>query len=139
MNFLPGVVEAGRFRFAESRNAIVGGVSDADFAARPPRTSSSEGPPTIPLNETLADGPAVLGVRPEDLLTARDGLAVGDVAVDTIEHMGHETIAHFTLAGNPHAIRLPANTAIDPGDGVPLSIRPGSYHLFAADDGRRLN
>jgi multiple sugar transport system ATP-binding protein len=146
MNFFPGVVEGGRFRFDELRNAIVGGVSDrrsavadADAAAHPLRPSSSAGPPTIRLNETVADGPAVLGVRPEDLLPSRDGIAMGDVTVDVVEHMGHETIAHFTLAGNPHTIRLPANVPAEPGDRLPLAIRPGAFHPFSTDDGRRLD
>jgi hypothetical protein len=53
--------------------------------------------------------------------------------------MGHETIAHFELAGGEHMARLAADTRVQTGDQLALSIRPGAYHFFAADDGRRLN
>jgi hypothetical protein len=36
-------------------------------------------------------------------------------------------------------VRLPAGTAVAPGDQLPLAIRPGAFHIFAANDGRRLN
>jgi len=139
MNFLPGVVQEGRFRFAESQNGIAGGVSDAasSLQSRPPIALDTSS--TIPLSEHVADGPAVLGVRPEDLMPGRDGIALGDVILDVVEHLGCETMAHFGLAGSSHVARLPASAAVQPGDQLPLAIRPGAFHLFAADDGRRLN
>jgi ABC-type sugar transport system ATPase subunit len=138
MNFLPGAVQGGRFRFADSQNGSVGGVFDAGSAARSQHPSALENPVSIRLNETIADGPAVLGVRPEDLLPGRDGIALGDVTIDVIEHLGHETMAHFTLGDHPHVARLPANAVVLPGERLPLAIRPGAYHLFSVD-GRRLN
>jgi multiple sugar transport system ATP-binding protein len=139
MNFLPGVVQTGRFQFAESRNGVVGSVADVDSSAPLARQLAAERPVTIPLSETITDGPAVLGVRPEDLLPGRDGIALGNVTIDVIEHLGHETMAHFNLGDNPHVARLPANTAVQPGDRLPLAIRPGAVHLFSGIDGRRLN
>jgi multiple sugar transport system ATP-binding protein len=59
--------------------------------------------------------------------------------MDVVEHLGHETIAHFELAGNSHAARLTADAALQPGDQRPLAIRPGAIHLFSTTDGRRLN
>jgi hypothetical protein len=53
--------------------------------------------------------------------------------------MGHETIAHFALAGGQYMARLPADISVSPGDQLSLSIRPGAFHLFSAADGRRLN
>jgi multiple sugar transport system ATP-binding protein len=81
----------------------------------------------------------VLGVRPEDFLPRQNGSPFGTVTLDVVEHMGHETIAHFALAGSNHMARLAADASVQPGDRLPLSIRPGAYHLFASDDGRRLN
>jgi ABC-type sugar transport system ATPase subunit len=115
MNFIPGEVSDGVFQFAE------GGVVKVN------------GSP---------NGPATLGVRPEDLLidgeSANSDRRLATVTLDVVEHMGHETMAHFALAGNNHVARLPAETRAQPGDRLPLSIRQGAYHLFAAD-GQRLN
>jgi multiple sugar transport system ATP-binding protein len=93
----------------------------------------------LQLENGVPDGPAILGVRPEDLLPADDGPQLGAVTLDVVEHMGHETIAHFSLAGGAHVARLAADANVQIGDRLPLAIRPGAYHLFAADDGRRLN
>ena len=150
MNFIGGEVAGGVFRFAHARNGFVGGVSDADSALphlrpsaseRPPTGGQSQKPPTaeITVGKAIPPGPAVLGIRPEDLLARGDGTPLGTVTLDVVEHMGHETIAHFALAGGEHVARLPADAAVQPGDQLPLSMRPGAFHLFAAADGRRLN
>ncbi len=125
MNFISGQIENGAFRFAGT-------------------ATNGEAAPTNEIRiDAAANGPATLGVRPEDLLV--DGEATGSprqfatVILDVVEHMGHETMAHFALAGNDHVARLPADARVQPGDRLPLSIRPGAYHLFAAGDGRRLN
>jgi ABC-type sugar transport system ATPase subunit len=120
MNFLPGKVQGGVFQFADGGNGEL------------PRSG-------IVVGSEVPDGPTVLGIRPEDLLPRGDGATLGTVLVDVVEHMGHETMAHFALAGASHVARLPANADVAPGNQVPLAIRPGGYHLFAADDGRRLN
>jgi multiple sugar transport system ATP-binding protein len=78
-------------------------------------------------------------VRPEDLLARGDGSRLGEITFDVVEHMGHETMAHFALAGGQHVARLAADAGVQPGDRLTLSIRPGAYHLFADADGRRLN
>jgi multiple sugar transport system ATP-binding protein len=115
MNFIPGQIENGTFR-----------ITTANGAGR------------VPLDAELPSGPATLGVRPEDLLAEANGASLGMVTLDVVEHMGHETMAHFNLAGTQHVARLPATARVQPGDRLPLSIRPGAYHLFAAD-GLRLN
>jgi ABC-type sugar transport system ATPase subunit len=116
MNFIPGQIENGSFQFAGGGQVKVNGTPN---------------------------GPATLGVRPEDLLVDGEAASadrrLGTVMLDVVEHMGHETMAHFALAGSNHVARLPADARVQPGDRLPLSIRPGTYHLFAAGDGRRLN
>jgi multiple sugar transport system ATP-binding protein len=95
---------------------------------------------TIPLDGSLPNGAATLGVRPEDLITNGDGLPLATVTLDVVEHMGHETMVHFEFAGEHHVARLNADTPAQPGDQLALAVRPGAYHLFANDDaGRRLN
>ncbi|HVT30242.1 MAG TPA: sn-glycerol-3-phosphate ABC transporter ATP-binding protein UgpC [Lacipirellulaceae bacterium] len=136
MNFIPGRIENGDFRFAHTN-----GAQAADFSAEPV---------AIPLDTPLPPGPATLGIRPEDFLVATDGSSVDPhanrlslpfttVVLDVVEHMGHETMAHFTLAGCQHVARLPATVRVQPGHCLPLAIRPGALHLFSTSDGQRLN
>jgi multiple sugar transport system ATP-binding protein len=139
MNFIRGQVENGVFRFAEVA-VQGGGAAVATISAG-----------------TTAVGPAVLGVRPEDFVVAlpaasraapsppplggpaANGSHVGEVTLDVVEHLGHETIAHFALAGGTHVARLAADAGVRPGDRLALSIRPGAHHLFSEADGRRLD
>jgi multiple sugar transport system ATP-binding protein len=114
MNFFPGEVQGGAFRFAS------GG--------------------SIPVDPAISSGAATLGVRPEDLIVDGDALPLGKMKLDVVEQMGHETIVHFESAGGSYVARLPADVRVQPGDQLPLAIRSQAYHLFAADDtGRRLN
>jgi multiple sugar transport system ATP-binding protein len=125
MNFIPGEIENGAFRFAAVNGTQAATANAASHDIR--------------LDTAVRAGPAVLGIRPEDLLSENNGAQFATVTLDVVEHMGHETIAHFALAGKDHVARLPATTRAQPGDRLPLSIRPGAYHLFSAADGRRLN
>jgi multiple sugar transport system ATP-binding protein len=120
MNLLPGTMQAGVFRFDEGSNG-------------------EAPPPAIEIADAVPDGAAILGIRPEDLIPGGDGASLGMVVLEIVEQMGHETIAHFSLTGNSHVARLPANAAVQPGDRLPLAIRPGAVHVFSAQDGRRLN
>ena len=114
MNFFPGEVQGGAFRFAS------GG--------------------SIPVDPAISTGAATLGVRPEDLIIDGDALPLGKMKLDVVEQMGHETIVHFESAGGSYVARLPADVRVQPGDQLPLAIRSQAFHLFAADDtGRRLN
>ncbi len=116
MNFISGQVENGSFRFANGGEVKVNGTPN---------------------------GPVTLGVRPEDLLIAGEQASASQwlatVTLAVVEHMGHETMAHFELAGADHVARLPADARVQPGDQLPLSIRPGAYHLFDSTSGARLN
>jgi multiple sugar transport system ATP-binding protein len=74
------------------------------------------------------------------LVTTGDGVPLAKVTLEVVEQMGHETMVHFTLAGNDHVARLAPDAGAQPGDCLPLSIRPGAFHLFAGDElGQRLN
>ena len=112
MNFFPG-------RIAGDRFAIDG--SDVSL----PLGAEAAGHPA---------GPAVLGIRPEDLVVAADGPSMATVTIDVVEHTGHETLAHFMLAGTDHVVRLAGGIAVRPGSSLPLAVRPGALHLFSSDD-----
>lgn len=166
MNFIRGQLDGSLFRFSPNGNrdaaAVVRGVSEAENPNRRKTAAASEGPPAleIPVAGGLQGGAAVLGVRPEDLLVGvgaanpaageagghdpTDSLwqgasTLGSVTLDMVEHMGHATMAYFALAGGQHVARLDANASVQPGDRLPLAIRPGAIHLFSAANGQRLN
>jgi multiple sugar transport system ATP-binding protein len=121
------------FRFAHANGDAAAGLDSADRSA----LDLSYG--ELGIAAEVPEGTALLGVRPEDLVVRGEGNQLGTVTLDVVEHMGHETIAHFALAGGGHVARLPADAGVQPGDRLPLTIRPGAYHLFSAADGRRLN
>jgi multiple sugar transport system ATP-binding protein len=119
MNFFPGRLANGMFQFAGAE--FRGGIQGVD------------------LRSSVPNGAAVMGVRPEDLLAGGGALPLGQVTLEVVEHLGHETMVHFELAGGHHAARLPASVQVQPGSQLSLSIRPHAFHLFDSDDGRRLN
>jgi multiple sugar transport system ATP-binding protein len=133
MNFIPGRIENGGFRFAHTNGAQAANLSAEST--------------TIPLDASAPPGAATLGIRPEDFLIDNETASepsgsprrFATVTLDVVEHMGHETMAHFSLAGSQHVARLPATVRVQPGDHLPLAIRPGALHVFSATDGRRLN
>jgi multiple sugar transport system ATP-binding protein len=122
----------GSFIGSPAMNFFNGEVSGCEFHL--------SGGGRIRLDGSIPNGAATLGIRPEDLLTRGDGLHLANVVIDVVEHMGHETIAHFELAGDRHVARLSADTQVKPGEQLAMGVRAGAYHLFAADEaGRRLN
>jgi ABC-type sugar transport system ATPase subunit len=166
MNFIGGEVDGGIFHFTGSASGSdeVDGLSASSVPQAPAEShavpghtatqshghgtidiaeymarSALTGLSTINVGPTIPDGPAILGVRPEDLIAREDGTALGLVTLDVVEHMGHETIVHFSLAGGNHVARLPADANVQPGHRLPLAIRPGSFHLFSTENGKRLN
>jgi ABC-type sugar transport system ATPase subunit len=97
MNFIPGRVEGGRF------------VSDAL---------------SLPVGASR-EGPAELGVRPEDL---RLEPGHGEGRIELIENLGTDRYAHILCGGQRLVVRLSLDAA--EGDTVPLSANPARVHVF---------
>jgi multiple sugar transport system ATP-binding protein len=112
MNFFNGDVRDGTFRLENLAFGLVGGA--------------------------IPEGPAVLGVRPHDLLLGANADPFATVTVDAVEHLGHEAYARFSLADCEHIVRLPAESPVQRGERLALSIRPAAFHLFS-ESGQRLN
>ncbi|MEN1679161.1 MAG: sn-glycerol-3-phosphate ABC transporter ATP-binding protein UgpC [Planctomycetota bacterium] len=91
--------------------------------------------------DTQHEGPAALGVRPDDLHLAGAGEeSLATIRVKAVEHLGHETLLHGHAAGQPCVARLGAGAVSDDAHEARLAVRGGAVHLFAAgDDGVRLN
>jgi ABC-type sugar transport system ATPase subunit len=118
MNFFPGVIRDGAFVVAGEAARLALGAEEAG----------------------LAPGPAVLGIRPEDLVTDDGAVPFTTAEIEVAEQLGHEILAHVSVGGSSHVVRVPGDRRACPGDRLSLGVRPGGVHLFAADDeGRRLN
>ena len=86
----------------------------------------------------LSPGPAVLGVRPENVRIGEGDLAA---TVRVVEPTGHETIVIIEVGdGLRLTARVAAGMRLSPGERIGFALSPDAIHLFAADDeGRRLN
>ena len=113
MNLLPATVSDGGLRLSGSQFLALAGPL-------PPAGTS-----------------VLLGIRPEHLAPAADGLTIEVRAVETL---GADSYAHGRIAGVPETVvvRLPGNAP--PAVGATLSVRPepGALHLFEPASGRRI-
>ena len=78
----------------------------------------------------------VLGVRPEDVVLASNGERA---TVKVVEPTGHESIVFFDLMDHTVVGRVGPDVRLAPGEPVSLTLNAAKLHVFAADDGRRLN
>jgi multiple sugar transport system ATP-binding protein len=78
---------------------------------------------------------AELGVRPEQLAPARDGLAT---RVEIVEPLGADTLATCRLGDHLLIARLPGDSEVAPGDALTLGLDAAHAHLFDRQSGRRL-
>lgn len=83
-------------------------------------------------------GAVTLGFRPEHLSIARSEDAFAMIQVDVIEALGAESFAYGTLCGHDVTIRLHAETNVQAGDHVPVSV-PTQYCHWFDSQGRRIS
>ncbi len=120
------------FLGSPSMNLFQGCVEHGNFCVAGDRAMRIQAP-------GVPDGPAVLGVRPEDLLvgdsdTAGDSL--GPAQLVSIERLGHECLLYIQLG--PAA--CVARSARAPVPDQALFVRPGMTHYFSADEnGERID
>ncbi|MBI5210710.1 MAG: sn-glycerol-3-phosphate ABC transporter ATP-binding protein UgpC [Elusimicrobia bacterium] len=88
-----------------------------------------------------AEGPAVLGVRPEAIHIERGGApADGSVAaeVEVVELLGYRKNVHLKAAGAKVLASVGAAFGGEPGETVRLRFDPAGLHLFEKTTGRRI-
>ena len=94
----------------------------------------------LPLAAPLAAAPGaavVAGMRPEHLESAADGPLT--LAVDWVEILGADTIAHGRIAGGTRiCVRLPGGTVVAEGNRLPLAVPPARLHVFDPESGLRI-
>ena len=113
MNFIDGEIIDGHFTAAGVKYPVQG---DRDLS---PLANESK---------------ITLGFRPEDLTTDPQHPKLAEVQLDVVEHMGHETIVYFGLAGSPLIARLDSKSSAQPGDTVSLHLPASDWHIFAATE-----
>jgi ABC-type sugar transport system ATPase subunit len=109
MNFMPG-------RWEGSRVIVDGHALPVGRSAPAPRS-------------------VVLGVRPNDVVLASNGLPA---RVERIEDLGDSAIVSATSGGKRFKLKRPAQPHAKPADDVFLSFAPDATHLFDPQSGKRL-
>jgi multiple sugar transport system ATP-binding protein len=111
MSFLSGHFSAGP--------AFQGGGVRIDLGAYP----FADKPP--------ADGARIdVGIRPEHVVLAPKNPAAFDARVELVEPMGSDLLAWTRIGDFAVTVRLPAETAVAPGDTLPLAFPPGRLNVF---------
>ncbi len=116
MNFLEGRIETRPLRFTHPA-----------FSLQLPR--SFEDPLT-----TVANGPATLGIRPEDvrLDQAPESGQPLRAAVEVAELMGNENILYLKIGENTIIARVPTRFAPRPGENIDVRFDARKLHFFGA-------
>jgi multiple sugar transport system ATP-binding protein len=104
----------------------------------------------------IPDGEVIVGVRPESLHPAADGLPSIDFKVDVVEPLGDELVVHGSLAASQITVEADADEAslasangqvaeavacLSPrdrpaeGSVIRLGVDPGEVHVFDAQTG----
>jgi sn-glycerol 3-phosphate transport system ATP-binding protein len=89
---------------------------------------------------SLRSTPAIMGIRPEHLQVAADGL---EATLEMVETLGSEQLVHARNASGPLVVRSDTRDAVAHGlpMGSPIRFRvddPTHLHWFSAADGKRL-
>ena len=79
------------------------------------------------------DGKAVIGIRPEHIITGE--LVAGapvklEVPVELVEPMGSDTLVYGTLNDQALRIRMDGQARVVLGDSLPIGIDPSRASLF---------
>jgi multiple sugar transport system ATP-binding protein len=138
MNFIYGRLENGVFHHAGGVIALATSAEDRSRESFATRGRGDEVSSPV-AKDSPYEGPAWLGVRPEDLFQGAPGPSLGEVALEVVEQMGHESMGYFRLDGRRFALRLSPDSGLSVGDRIEPRLRPGAWQLFADDsEGRRL-
>lgn len=112
MNFVEGRLEGGKFHSADHVIDMAG----YEFAS-----------------PQVADGPAIIGIRPEHIQIHRaadEAPFAFESTVDIVEPMGSDTLIWTTFDGAPFRVRLDGQVDVSAGETVRLGVLPARASLF---------
>jgi sn-glycerol 3-phosphate transport system ATP-binding protein len=107
MNILSGVARSGR-------------VSAGDFVLERPG---------------VPDGDVMVGLRPQALRPASDGMPALDFKIDVVEPLGDEVVLHGTAAATNAVACVDSRVRPSAGSVLRLGIEPADVHVFDAASG----
>jgi sn-glycerol 3-phosphate transport system ATP-binding protein len=94
-------------------------------------------PPMNLMPSRLNGREVLLGVRPEHLEPCAESDAAFVAAVDLVEPLGADTLAHGTVEGTRIVVRLTGAQRVSEGR-LPLRFDPAQRHYFEAASGERI-
>jgi ABC-type sugar transport system ATPase subunit len=124
----PANLFVARFVGVPAMNLVAGAMADGAF-----RAEGWE----VPLPGAVRSGPTTLGVRPEGIGIAA-AAAGGTGHVQLVEHLGADAMVAVVTATGIVVVREHADTPLQPGDPVRLTVDPRHAHLFDPATGDRL-
>ena len=95
-------------------------------------------PPMNLMPARLNGREVLLGVRPEHLEPCGESEAAFVAAVDLVEPLGADTLAHGTVEGTRIVVRLTGAQRVSEGR-LPLRFDPAQRHYFEAGSGARID
>ncbi|HEV8585959.1 MAG TPA: ABC transporter ATP-binding protein [Methylomirabilota bacterium] len=112
-------------------------AAPADLYARPATAFAARFIGTPPMNLLrLAAAPGhLVGVRPEDVRFADDGLAV---RVTGVEYLGADSIVTCAAGAETLAVRVAGRVELAPGKNANVTWAPVAQHRFDLESGRRI-
>jgi multiple sugar transport system ATP-binding protein len=97
---------------------------------------SDDGTLTMPVRgDSLATGPATMGIRPEDV---RINVGSGPFTVELVEPIGNEVFVYLRGGENQIVVRMAPQTLPTPGAPVSVDIDGDKVHLFDRQTGVRM-
>ncbi|HZE11514.1 MAG TPA: TOBE domain-containing protein, partial [Burkholderiales bacterium] len=94
-------------------------------------------PPMNLMPARLNGREVLLGVRPEHLEPCGESDAAFVAAIDLVEPLGADTLAHGTVQGTRIVVRLTGAQRVSEGR-LPLRFDPAQRHYFEAGSGARI-
>lgn len=121
-----------------SMNFLDGTLADGTFSCRDltlPMSGYAFAAPQV------ADGTAVIGIRPEHIITGELTSSAPiqlDVVIDLVEPMGADTLVYAQVDDKPFRIRMDGQARVKRGETLPIGIDPARASLFDKSSEARL-